>query len=188
MKTALVVVLIIACAIPCYGGNNLIFYQLGRDDDAAKVLKGYFEGKGYGVTIYPGESTLEKHVEKVNSINRQAQAVFIAARFLKGEKERVLVASTPGKRLPGGEEGQDLFVSAQDVPVRLAAESKRLADAIALSLQTRPVSMPLFPLLGVDMPGIFLLIEYRPERLKEMFAALEEGLQKYFRRDRKNEK
>ncbi len=188
MRTFAVLLLIVAVAIPCYGGNNLIFYQLGRDEEAGRALKGYLEGRGYGVTFYQGETALERHAEKVSLINRQFQAVFIATRFVKGERERVLVASTPEKRLPAREEGQDLFIAAQDVPVRLASESRRLAEAVAGPFQTKPVTMPLFPLVGVDMPGILLFVEYKPERLQETIAALEEGLQKYFRREMKHEK
>ena len=186
--------LLVVFFAPCYAGNNLIFYQVGeRDVGVARTLKAYFEEKGFSVSVYQGETTIEKHVDRVKRINNERQAIFLAAQFVKSDKERVLVGLTPERGGASGAAGrrgemEDLFLALDQVPLKFAPESRRLADAVASSFQAKPVRLPLFPLLGVDMPAIFMRIEYKEETLNQTLFTLNDGLQKYFRRDKKNEK
>jgi len=55
------------------------------------------------VSVYQGETTIEKHVDRVKRINNERQAIFLAAQFVKSDKERVLVGLTPER---GGAPGQ----------------------------------------------------------------------------------
>jgi hypothetical protein len=191
MKRLFLLLLLLVPLTPCDAGNNLIFYQVGgRDAPVAKLLKGYFEERGYAVSIYAGETAIEKHVAVVNRINREGQAAFVAARFLKGEKDQVFVASTPDKPDAFGvrTEPEDYFLTLDQVALKHAAGSRRMAEAVAGSFQIKAARLPLFPLLGVDRAGIFLRVEYREENLQQVLFTLNEGLQKYLGRDRKNEK
>jgi len=48
--------------------------------------------------------------------------------------------------------------------------------------------VPLFPLLGVDMPGIFLRLECSQDKVREALGLLHGSIQSYLRRDVVHEK
>ena len=119
-----------------------------------RSLRQYFESKGYGVTIVQGETVIEKHVEKVNRINRGPGSVFLAMEFIPAESSRVMVAESDAKI------GEGRILAIDEIPARFARESDRLAADVAAPFNVKVKHLPLFPLLGVSMPGIVVKLEF----------------------------
>jgi hypothetical protein len=161
---------------PGYGaGPGVVLYRVGDSgQEAVAFIKQHLETKGYQVTLYQGESVIEKHVEKANLINRSAARVFIAIEVTGGERRRVMVARTEAKK------GDGRFLTIDEVPERFAGESRILADAVAASFGVRTKQMPLFPLLGISMPGIFIEAQLTEADFRDVANKLYIGMEKYF--------
>jgi hypothetical protein len=163
----------------CYAaGPAIAFYGVGEHAQTVTAfLEQFLETKGYQVAIYQGESTIEKHVEKANTINRSATKVCIAVEMVPADKKHVLVARTEARK------GEGQFLTVDEVPERYVRESRVLADSVAKYFGVRAERMPLFPLLGIDMPGIFIELRGSEEDLPDVSQKLYLGLDKYFRKE-----
>jgi len=166
-----------------HGEEHIVFYRFGTKDPVAwNQLRKYFVTKGYRISFYDGADNLEEHVENVNRINGLNASLLIAMDYGIGDKNRSMVAVTTAKK------GRGNILAIDEVPAVHGAESRELANLVAGTFKKNVMELPLFPLLGVDMPGIFLWVESTPDRSTEVFDKLHDGLQKYLKRGRKNEK
>jgi len=157
-------------------------YRIGdKETPEWNQLKRHLNGKGYRVSIYEGTDSLEKHLQNVNRINREKASLLLAMSLALGDTDAVLVAVSDARP------GTGRFLAIEEIPAAHEAASKELAVQVAMVFKTQMKRLPLFPLLGVDMPGIFLGVECTKERTTEVFDRLYEGLQKYFARSRENE-
>lgn len=192
----------------CFGADSVVVYQIGgKEPSAWTFFKDFFKEQGLDVAMYQAETTLEKHLEKIPRINRSNAKFFLAVDLGYGEEQKVLVAMTDQTRPDegphaggsGSSEGaralasvdwgsQNRFVAIDDLPAKHAGESKRLAEAVAARFKQRVKRVPLFPLLGVDMPGIFLQLECSRDKMREALGLLHGGIQSYLRRDVPHEK
>jgi hypothetical protein len=181
--------LLVTC---CFGADSLAVYQMGaRDQQPWIVFKDFFKEKGYDVLFQQGETTTEKHFERIGKINRGPAKFLLAMELVFGEDGSVLVAMTDqkGSEVSQGagsnplSESGNRFVTIDELPARYASESGRLAEAVAAAFKVKVKHLSLFPLVGVDMPGIFLRIECRPDKAREMLGLLHGSIQTYLRRD-----
>ena len=145
-------ILLLLSSIACYAaGPGIAIYRVGNGgQQGVAFIKQYLETKGYQVSLYQGESVIEKHAEKASLINRSSAGLFLAIEMTVGEKFHVMVARTVARK------GDGRFLTIAEVPERFAADSQVFADAIAESFGVKVKQMPLFPLLGISMPGIFI--------------------------------
>ncbi len=163
--------------VPCAlaDTNSVVFYRIGEDAPQSwAFVKQYFEGKGFPVSFYQGESLLEKHIEKVNVINRSPGKIFLAVQLAKGDKARVTVAMTDAKKKEGR------FLTIEEIPGLFAEESQRLTRDIGAPFNAKVEHLPLFPLLGVNMPGAFVRIEYKEGEMEDAVRKLCDGVERYF--------
>jgi|GEM_PF-540934 hypothetical protein len=206
VRLLLAIVCSLAFVQCCFGADSFVVYQVNdKEPSAWAVFKDFFKEKGYDVTIYQAETTLERHVEKVPRINRSGVKFFLVMEMGYGEQSRVLVAMTDQGRPddePRGSAGSasgsakasadwgstSRFVAIDDLPTKHAGKSKRLAEAVAAPFKQKVKHVPLFPLLGVDMPGIFLRLEGNQDKLRESLGLLHGSIQSYLRRDVVHEK
>lgn len=166
-----------------YGAEHIVLYRLGsRETVAWDQLKRYLGAKGYRISIYDGTDNIEKHVEIVNKINKLKAAAIFAMDFGVGEKNQIMVAITTAKK------GKGAILAIDEVPALYANESRELASSLASAFNKGIKEFPLFPLLGVDMPGIYLKITFTPDKTLEVFNKLHEGIQGYFKRGMKDER
>jgi hypothetical protein len=147
-----------------------------RDPALWSVLKKYFTGKGYGVSIYEGADNIEKQIQNANKINKEKAAVFLAVELVPSEKEGIFVAISKAKK------GKGSILEIDEVPAAHSGDSEELALSLAAPFGVKIKRLPLFALLGVDVPGAFLKIDCPKDRLGEIFNKLNEGLQKYLNR------
>jgi hypothetical protein len=146
---------------------------------AGPTVKQHLEAKGYAVTLVQGEPAIEKHIEKIGVINRSSARVFLAFEFVPSEKVRlVTVVETRAKK------GEGSFLTVDEVPGRFNEDSHKLAYAVAEAFNVRAKQMPLFPLLGVNMPGIFIRWESKEVELPGLTDKLAAGLEKYLQKDK----
>lgn len=175
MKLLLGMAIFLMGVCPVLADNNVIFYRIGEGNTGVwALLKQQFEAKGYGVNIYQGEMAIEKHVEKVNRINRGQGNVFLAVELVAGDKSRVMVAE------PDVRKGEGRFLTIDELPGQFAADSKRLAEAVARPFNVKAKHLPLFPLLGVNMPGIMVRIEFKEDEMRDVVNKFCSGVEKYF--------
>ena len=194
------------------GADSFALYQVGtKEVQSWSLARDFFKEKGYDIVYQLGETTLEKHLDKMSRINRSPAKFLLAMEFVPGDDAAVLVAMTDRKGTdgetslePGGaavsRTGKDVTAFAPDVRTgnkflaidelqrKYASDSTRLADAIAGSFHVKVKHVPLFPLLGADMPGIFLRIECKQDKVGEMLGLLHRGIQNYLRRDVSHER
>jgi hypothetical protein len=156
------------------GSNNVVLYRMGEGgQEALSLLKQQLESRGYGVVVYQGEAVVEKHIEKVNRINRGPGNIFIALQMAMGENSNVLVAA------PDAKKGEGRFLKIDEVPGRFAEESETLALAASTALNTKVKHLPLFPLLGVNMPGMMVKIDYKETEMQDVVNKLCSAVEKY---------
>lgn len=160
--------------------NHVVLYRIGESGDKAWTdLKQYFEGKGYGVTIHRGEMAVEKHAEKASIINRGPGKILIALQVTPGERSRIMVAAPEAKK------GEGRFLTIDEVPGEFKQESERLAGAVAEAFNAKVRHLPLFPLLGINMPGIMINMEIKETEIQDAAGKLYGGVEKYFRERKK---
>jgi hypothetical protein len=199
-------------ALPSVGADSFAAYQVNaKDQQYWSLVRDFFKEKGYDVLFQQGETVLEKHLEKMSKINRSPAKFLLAMEFVPGDDAGVLIAMTDQKGTevktslePSGPLvsrtgkdattfGQDTragnnFLAIDELPRKYAADSARLADAIAGSFHVEVKHVSLFPLLGADMPGIFLRIECKRDKVGEMLGLLHGGIRNYLRRDVSHER
>lgn len=191
MKYLLGVLFVAIFLSSCYAEDNLVFYNAGKRDPAAwNALRAFFSSRNYALSFYQGDGVIERHLEKANRINALKSGAFVGIEFLFGEEKRVMIAmadsGTAGQTNGRTElEGRRRLLWAVDeLPAKHEAQSKRLAELVAAQFGVRVKKIPLFPLVGVDMPGIFVSIQCTKEEASSLLALLDAALQKYYRRDR----
>jgi len=167
-----------------YGAQHVVLYQVGEKDPAAmSMMRRHLSAKGFGVSVFDGADTIEKQVELANRINRLRASLFIAIDFSFAEEEReeaaVTIAVTDVKKKG------DKVLAIEDVPGAYAASSKEFATLLAGEFNRKVLELPLFPLVGIDMPGIFLRIECSKDEAGEVLGKLSESIQKYFGKGKK---
>jgi hypothetical protein len=156
-------------------GNRIVFYRIGQSGQVAWTqLTQYFEGKGFSVTVVQGETVIERHVEKVSRINRGPGGVFLAMELIPGGRSRVMVAESDAKK------GKGRFLAIDEIPARFAPESDKLAGHAAAAFNVKVKHLPLFPLLGVTMPGILVKLEFGEGETTDVIAKLCGGVEAYF--------
>jgi hypothetical protein len=176
-RIALVCCVLLSFALSCYAAEHIIVYKLGeRDAPHWDSLKRYLQKKGYRVSMYDGATTIERQIENVNRINREKAIAFLALDLRPGTRNRAVVVVDDAKA------ERSRFLTIREVPALHAVESRQLATAIAIPFKASMKELPLFPLLGVDLPGLVLCIEYVQENFPAVLDALDDGLQKYFGR------
>jgi hypothetical protein len=174
---------------PCCAEDNLIFYSTGKRDPAASsALRDYFSSKRYALSFYQGDGSMERHFERVNRINASKSGALVAIEIMFGEEKHVMVAmadlgkDSQASAKTGGR--RRLLWAVDELPAKHEAQSKQLAELVAAQFGVKVKKVPLFPLIGVDMPGIFVSIECGREEARSLLAKLDAALQKYYRRDR----
>jgi len=183
MKYFLIVVICLFSFSYSYADEQFVIYRMGeRDQTAWNMFGKYFSAKGYNMSYYDGADNLDKHIENVNKINRSNGTVVLAIDLVVGGTSSVFVAATNAKR------GKGTIPNIDEVPAIQINNSMELATMIAAPFNKKIKKLPLFMLLGIDMPGIFLRLESPKDKMGEMFDRLHEGLQKYTKRGIKNER
>lgn len=182
VKTALLSCFLSCFALSCYAAEHIVLYRLGeRDAPHWESCRKHLQKKGYRVSMYDGAGTIEKQVENVNRINRERAVALVALDLRAGTKNRAVVAVDNAKA------EKSRFLTIREIPALHAAESRQMATALAGSFRTFVKELPLFPLLGIDLPGLFLHVEYVPENLPAALEMLSDGLNKYFGRSAPDE-
>jgi hypothetical protein len=153
-----------------------------RDPAAWNMFKKYFSAKGYNISYYDGADNLDKHIENANKINRSNGTAFLAIDLTVGGTGSILIAATNAKR------GKGNIPDIDEVPAIHINNSMELATMVAAPFNKKIKKVPLFMVLGIDMPGIFLRLGAPKDKMGEMFDRLHEGLQKYAQRGVKDER
>jgi len=180
MKTVFSLILSVLPFFYSYADEYIVLYRVSEKNPAyVNQFRKYLNNKGYRVNVYEKANKLVQHLENVNKINKEKASLLLAIDFNIGDENRVLVAVTDARR----EKGR--FLSIEEVPALYLEASKAVATLVASSLNTKVKQFPIFLLLGIDMPGILLIVECTKENINHVFDALYEGLQKYYGRSTK---
>lgn len=162
--------------------EHIAFCAIGHKEVADwSLLKGYFEMRGYEVTIYQGADDIQGQIKNADMINKGTASLLIAMDMNQGKEESVFLAVAAFKK------GEGRFLQIDEVQARHSDDSYALAELMAKAFKTKVIKLPLFPLLGIDMPGIFLRITYQKDSQEAFFARLEGCIKEYFK-SRRGEK
>jgi hypothetical protein len=157
-------------------GKSVVLCKIGDSaPEAWSYLRQYIEGKGFQVTLCEDEATIEGHVEMVNSINRGPGRIFLAVELVPAARTYVMVAMTDAKK------GEGRFLTIDQIPEQFAGESERLAGSIADPFKVKVKHLPLFPLLGVNMPGVFVRMQFKEGEFEDGVNKLYSGIERYYR-------
>lgn len=152
-----------------------------RDPALWNTLKKYFTSKGYGVSIYEGADNIDKQIQNANKINREKAVLLLAVELISTETENIFIAISNAKK------GKGKILEIDEVPAVHAADSEELAQAIATPFGKKIKRLPIFVLLGIDMPGVFLRIDCPKDKIDAVLNGLDNGIQKYLKRGAENE-
>ncbi|MCX5810088.1 MAG: hypothetical protein NTX36_12080 [Proteobacteria bacterium] len=177
MKYFLIIVCMLFPFFNAYAGDSIVIYRMGGKDQAVwGLLKKSFDSKGYNVSIYEKADNIDRHLETINRINKTNASLVLAMDLQTSEKTDVLIAFADAKK------GTGRFLTIEEVTGQHTDNSMILAEEVATSFGRRAKGLSLFPLLGIDMPGIFIKIECTNEQANEMLNKLHEGIQKFMKR------
>ena len=166
-----------------HGAELIVLYRLGTKDPVTwEQLRKYLGTRGYATSMYDGTDNIEKHVENMNKINKLKASVFLAMDLGVGEQNHITVAITTAKK------GKGNILAIDEIPALYANESRELATSLASVFNKGVKELPLFPLLGVDIPGVYMKIDYTPDKTNDVFEKLHQGMQRYFKRGTKDER
>ncbi len=183
MKTLIVFICILFPLFSSFAGENIVLYRSGEKDQTSwNLMKNYFDRKGYDTGIYEKPESFEEHLKNVNSINRTKASFMLVIDFRMGAENNLFIAVTDSKKVKGN------FLAIEEIPGKHAVRSMEYAKCVASSYGKKVKELPLFPLLGVDVPGVFLRMECTKDGAMGTLNILTECLQKYFTRGAKNEK
>lgn len=177
MKQIFIFICLLFPFFNAYAGDSIVIYRMGGKDQAVwSLFKKSFDRKGYNVSIYEKADNIDRHLETINRINKTNASLMLAMDLRTSEKADVFIAFTDAKK------GTGRFLTIEEVTGQHTDNSMILAKEVATSFGKRAKGLSLFPLLGVDMPGIFIKIECTNEQANEMLNKLHEGIQKFMKR------
>jgi N-acetylmuramoyl-L-alanine amidase len=153
-----------------------------KDPAAWDQLRRYLGTKGYKVSMFDGSDAIEKHVENVNKINKLGASVFVAMDIGLSDQNRTVIAVTTAKK------GKGNILAIDEIPALHVNESRELATSLAATFNKGVKEIPLFPLLGVDIPGVYVKIDYTPDKTNEVLQKFLEGMQRFFKRGKNDER
>jgi hypothetical protein len=181
MKRTVLVLLLVLGFLPFWdafaAGEHVAICRMGEKDPAAwGLLRKYLAGKGYRLSIHEGTADLATHIENTNRINAAKAAMLLVMDFGMGEQSKVMVAVTEAQK------GRGRILAMEEVPAAHIEESRECAQFLASSFGTKVKEFPLFPVLGVNAPALFIKMECTKENAGEMLDRLYESLQKCLQR------
>lgn len=102
------------------------------------------------IKVYRFRPSIEEHLKLISDVNKKDKGLFVAIRLSQGEKSQVFVAVFNQKQVSGR------FLRIDEIPSlhfeRSFCVARKVSEVFGIKVQ----KLPLFPLLGVDMPGIFI--------------------------------
>lgn len=182
-KVVAVLIFVLVPIFYSHGGEHIVLYRLGAQDSASwDQLRRYLGAKGYRISVFDGTDNIDKHVENVNKINKLKASALVAMEFGAGDQNRAVVAVTTAKK------GKGNILAIDEIPALYANESRELAISLATVFNRGVKEIPLFPLLGVDIPGVYIRINFTPDKTNEVLEKFHEGMQRYFKRGKSDER
>lgn len=181
---SLAILIIVLGASPLFCADQIVLVQTGNKDAALWTgFKKYLAGKGYAVSIHEAADTMEKQVETANRINKEKGRFMLVMEMLPSPGGTdVFVAVSNAKK------GRGRILEIEEITGSHIAQSEELAALIASRFQKKVKAIPLFALLGIDMPGVFLRLSVQKDRALEAFDMLHDGMANYLKRGIKDER
>ncbi len=154
-------------------GNHLYLYFVSPPDgELRQVFLNALKRDGIEFSLCMGSKNLEEHLIKVGEINSKSKGVFLALEMKRAKKRGMFVATFKPKKA----EGKILRID--EIPYVHLHSSMKLAHYVASSYGKKVVRLPLFPLLGVDMPALYLRLQGGKEDMEFAATVIAEGIKK----------
>lgn len=154
--------------------QHIFLYMVGTpNNDIRQTFLKVLKKHGMDFTLHTGTKNLEEHLRLVSEINTRKKGLFIAVDLNKREKPGPFVAVFKPKK-PDGK-----LLRIDEIPYVHIDLSTKIAEHIASSFGIRVVKLPLFPLLGVDMPALYLRLRENKEEMELVTKLVKEAIRKY---------
>jgi len=180
LRTALLLLLL--APLPLYGTDNIIVMRSGeKDTQSWNSLSKYLSDRRYVVNMYDATDTIERQIDMANRVNRQKSLFVIVLQLVPSDRTDAFIAVSDLRK------GKGRFLDIEEVSGLHGPSSRELGTAIASRFQKDVMEVSLFPLLGINMPGVFVRLDLSSDRPVETFEKLHEGIQDYLKRGTKDE-
>ncbi|MCX7856725.1 MAG: hypothetical protein N2513_01895 [Deltaproteobacteria bacterium] len=154
--------------------QQIFFYLLDKpDNELWQIFLKTIKKQGLVSSVYMGNRNLEEHLRLITQINSKKKGLFIAMDVKKREKFGLFV----GVFKPKKPEGK--IARIDEIPYVHFELSNKIAESIAASYNKRVVKLPLFPMLGVDMPAIYIKISGEKRDIEKLAGDINEVIRKY---------
>lgn len=157
-----------------YAQDYVVLYWMGGD---LEEIERAFTKRGIKVQVFKASKDLETHLQRIEMINKEGCLAFLSLYVEKGENDVIFCA------IDEAQIGKGFFLSIEEVPSLYFEDSKKIAKNLSSVLHLPCIRVPLFPLLGIKAPGLFLYVRYKErETLEKICAILLDSLKKLERR------
>lgn len=154
--------------------KNLYIYIVGKPDAELKTAFLYaLKREKIDFSVYTGSKNLEDHLSSINEINSKKKGVFLALDLKRSNTQKIFVATFKTKKTQGK------LLRIDEIPSLHFEDSIQIAQYIALTFNNKVYRLPLFPLLGVNMPGLYLKVDGGKEEVDFVATTLARGIKKF---------
>ncbi|MHB8110598.1 MAG: hypothetical protein ACYDHW_11265 [Syntrophorhabdaceae bacterium] len=185
-QTAFIVLLVFLLVLSVPGamaGDRIALCRAGATDDVLfSGIRKYLTNKGYTPIVCDIPKTIEKQIESAGKMNKEKIVYVLAVELIPSDQPDAFVAISDAKKMKG------LVFNADEVPGNHVERSEELASSIAARFGKKVKHLPLFMLLGIDAPGVFVRLHVPKEKPQEIFDKLYDGLSTYRERGSKDER
>ncbi|MCS7280026.1 MAG: hypothetical protein NZ583_00135 [Desulfobacterota bacterium] len=179
MRDGIIVLLLILFPAISYSQTIYFYVVSPMEEEIRRDLIRTLKKSGIEFSFYQGKRDLEEHLRLISEINEKRKGVFCAIDLRKKEVSSILVAVSNARKQDGR------FLRIHEIPAIHIGLSLKIAEHVASSYGKNVIRLPLFPLLGVDMPGLFFRF-YGPElKAAHVLNPLIEAVKKYSPREQK---
>jgi len=155
--------LVLFSPLSLHASDCVVLYSLGGEREALQSLRKGLQVDGIEVRVVQAQRDIGLHLKQAESINEEGCLLFIAFYAEKGVRDSIFVGIPKAVGVSRG-----MLLAPDDMPYLYLKESERIALSIPSAHVRR---IPLFPLLGIKAPGVFLYVRYRSTEVLESVAA-----------------
>ena len=159
-------------------GETIFLYLVSIPDDQIwQVFLKSLRKEGLDPVPQKGTRELEDHLRIVSNINSGKKGLFVAIDIKREKNTKILV----GVFAPKKPEGK--IKSIEEIPYAYYDTSYKIAESIAMAYGKKVLKAPFFPLLGVDMPALYIKLRFKEGDIGPFVSVMKDGIKRYLMED-----
>lgn len=160
----MIYVLLLILFLPSFSFCQTVYlYRIGEGDQGLwNTLFSCMRKEKIDFRVYRFRPSLHEHLRCANDVNTQGKGLFLALELSHNPESKIFVGIFSPRK------GSGRFLKIDEVPSLHYQSSICVAEKVAKRYGTRVAKLPLFPLLGIDMPGIFISAKCSKEKIADL--------------------